>query len=89
VALKDDDEEDNKLRKEKNSSVWGSSIIEVDQLFEEYCLAEIVDSTTRPLFEPFSLESMTPSSTILTTSSATLVSVLSFSSTIIPKKEAL
>uniref|UniRef100_M1DUQ4 Uncharacterized protein n=1 Tax=Solanum tuberosum TaxID=4113 RepID=M1DUQ4_SOLTU len=76
VALKDDDEEDNKLRKEKNSSVWGSSLIEVDQLFEEYCLAGLVDSTTRLSFEPFSLESMTPSSTIVTTSSATLANVL-------------
>ncbi|KAG5596206.1 hypothetical protein H5410_037438 [Solanum commersonii] len=76
MALKDDDEENNKQRKEKNSSVWGSSLIEVDQLFEEYCLAGLVDSITRPSFEPFSLESMTPSSTIVTTSSATLATVL-------------
>ncbi|KAK6784604.1 hypothetical protein RDI58_018059 [Solanum bulbocastanum] len=77
LALKDDDEEDNKLRKEKNSLVWGSSLIEVNQLFEEYCLAGLIDSTTRPSFEPVNLESMTSTSTIVTTSSATLANVLS------------
>lgn len=53
MALKDDSEEDNKLRKEKNSSVCGCSLIEVNEHFEEYYLAGLVDSTTRTFILTF------------------------------------
>lgn len=91
VVLEDNDEEEVKppLRQKKNFSVRASGLIGVDQLFEESYLAELVDSTTKPRFGPSSLETMTLSSIIVTTSSATPVNVLFFSSTILSKKKRI